>query len=130
MPRRQSKSTPAMRRLLAIDAVRALVLGGGVCVLAWYPGSIHGVHPRDGWLPLIIFGLVNIVFAFLLGSAVRSNRTQQLCTAAAIINGLIAGMLILLVSLFPAMSHGLGGITLLVAVMYGAFALLEWRQVT
>ena len=130
MTRRQSKSIPAMRRLLAIDAVRALALGVGACVLAWYPGSIYHLHLPDGGLPLLAFGLVNLAFGVLLGSAMRGNRTQQLCTAAAIINGMIAGTLILLVSLFAAMSHGLGGITLLAAVLYGAFALLEWRQVT
>lgn len=119
-----------MRRLLALDAARTLALGAGACLLAWHPRSITGVDPRNEWLPLLIFGLLNVGFGGLLVRAARGNDAEQLCTVAAIVNGVIAGALILVVSLLPAMSHGQGGITLLVAVMYGGFALLEWRQVS
>ena len=119
-----------MRRLLAIDAARVLALGAGACVLAWYAAWIVGTHPGHGRFLVAVFGLLNVAFGILLVIAARGSHIERFCTVAAIINGVIAGGLILLVSLFPLLSQRAGGVTLLIAVTYGGFALLQWRQVS
>ena len=77
----------------------------------------------------MILGAGTAAFGIELARAARGVRSIETCTIAAIANGLSAGALIVVVGLVPALDTRTNSVLLLIALVCGGFAFLEWKQV-
>lgn len=129
MYRRQSKTSAALRRLLAFDAAWDLLLGVLLCAAPWLGRLVLGMDLAAWWPAFLIVGLASIAFGLLLARAAQGVNSVEICTAAAIANGVTAGVSMLAVSLIPFGNNATAVILLLVALVCAAFGFLEWRHV-
>lgn len=117
-----------MRRLLAVNAAWDLVIGIALCIIPFFSASVFGFNLKPWWPAFVIAGLLSIAFSVLLLRAARGIRSREICTTAAIANGLGAGAVMLAVSLIPIRNNTTNITLLLIALICAGFAFLEWRH--
>lgn len=117
----------SLKRILAFDAGWDILLGVLLIALPWTPLVPVALHPW--WPAFAVLGGGCLIFGVLLIRAAQGVNSLAICTAAAIGNAVSAGLLIVAVGLLPSLNGKEGGALLLVALVCGGFAFLEWGQI-
>jgi len=122
-------SGATMRRILLFDAAWDFLLGIAILSLPWTAEPLLGFRLGNWWPLAAISGVGCMAFAGVLVRGAGGARPKEICTIAAIANGLGAGFLMAIVALVPGLDQAANITLLVVALVCGGFAFIEWRQV-